>query len=210
MAASRTTPRAVPLALIAALAVAGTACTSTAVSAPGGGAAGSIPASVPATAPGPARSGGTWPGPQPVPAALARTELAALPVAAAGSMAGYSRDKFPHWAAQGNSCDTREKVLARDGVGVRADSACRAVAGTWFSVYDCEDWVTAAAESFFASLKRELMHGARWTSQHQARLEVFRWVSFYNLRRRHSTLGYLSPIQFEQQTAAARRITLAA
>ncbi|MEW1909236.1 hypothetical protein AB0442_12335 [Kitasatospora sp. NPDC085895] len=30
-------------------------------------------------------------------------------------MAGYGRDKFPHRAAQGNSCDTREKVLARDG-----------------------------------------------------------------------------------------------
>ncbi|WP_371493565.1 IS3 family transposase [Kitasatospora sp. NBC_00374] len=59
-------------------------------------------------------------------------------------------------------------------------------------------------------MKRELMHGARWASQQQARLDVFRWISFYNLRRRHSTLGYLSPIQFEQQTAASRRITLAA
>ncbi|MFJ2778753.1 IS3 family transposase [Kitasatospora sp. NPDC087315] len=68
----------------------------------------------------------------------------------------------------------------------------------------------AAAESFFASLKRELMHGARWASRHQARLEVFRWVSFHSLRRRHSTLGYLSPVQFEQQTAASRRVTLAA
>ncbi len=68
----------------------------------------------------------------------------------------------------------------------------------------------AAAESFFASLKRELMHGACWTSRSQVRLEVFRWISFYNVRRRHSTLGYLSPIQFEQQTAASRRITLAA
>jgi transposase InsO family protein len=68
----------------------------------------------------------------------------------------------------------------------------------------------AAAESFFASLKRELMHGVRWRSQHEVRLDVFRWISFYNVRRRHSTLGYLSPIQFEQQTTASRRITLAA
>lgn len=54
----------------------------------------------------------------------------------------------------------------------------------------------AAAESFFASLKSELMHGARWASRHQPRLDVFRWIPFYDLRRRHSTLGYLSPIQF--------------
>ncbi|MFD9595336.1 integrase core domain-containing protein [Kitasatospora sp. NPDC059973] len=67
----------------------------------------------------------------------------------------------------------------------------------------------AAAESFFASLKRELMHGERWADRHRARLDVFRWISFYSLRRRHSTLDYLSPIQFEQQTAASRRITLA-
>ncbi len=54
------------------------------------------------------------------------------------------------------------------------------------------------------------MHGVRWAGQAQARLDVFRWISFHNLHRRHSTLGYLSPIQFEQQTAASRRITLAA
>jgi transposase InsO family protein len=68
----------------------------------------------------------------------------------------------------------------------------------------------AAAESFFASLKRELMHGPRWVGQQQARLDVFRWISFHNLRRRHSTLGYLSPIQFEQQTTTSRKTTLAA
>ncbi|MER6398915.1 IS3 family transposase [Kitasatospora sp. NPDC001603] len=41
------------------------------------------------------------------------------------------------------------------------------------------------------------------------RLDVFRWISFYNVRRRHSTLGYLSSVHFEQQTAASRSITLA-
>ncbi|MEU8620553.1 HNH endonuclease family protein [Streptomyces sp. NPDC048623] len=91
----------------------------------------------PTGAPGGADSGtgtGTLPG---VPAAAeARTRLAALKVAPQGSMTGYSRDKFPHWAEQGENCNTRETVLERDGTGVRRDSQCRAVSGTWVSVYD--------------------------------------------------------------------------
>ncbi|GJF30401.1 hypothetical protein KNE206_31010 [Kitasatospora sp. NE20-6] len=66
----------------------------------------------------------------------ARAEVAALTVAPVHSMAGYSRTKFPHWAAQGKNCDTREKVLARDGQSVQGDAACKAISGTWFSVYD--------------------------------------------------------------------------
>ena len=57
----------------------------------------------------------------------------------------------------------------------------------------------AAAESFFATLKREL--GARWDSVGQARLAVFSWIAFYNHRRRHSTLGYHSPVDYERITA---------
>lgn len=68
----------------------------------------------------------------------AREELTGLEVAAHGSMSGYSRAKFPHWAAQGESCDTRETVLERDGTGVERDDECRAVAGKWTSVYDDE------------------------------------------------------------------------
>ncbi|MEV6329052.1 HNH endonuclease family protein [Streptomyces sp. NPDC051909] len=68
--------------------------------------------------------------------AEARTRLAALKVAPQGSMTGYSRDRFPHWAEQGDNCNTRETVLERDGTGVRRDSECRAVSGTWLSVYD--------------------------------------------------------------------------
>ncbi|MEU1409902.1 IS3 family transposase [Streptomyces sp. NPDC005728] len=57
--------------------------------------------------------------------------------------------------------------------------------------------VNALAESFFQGLKRELLHGRPWTSKAQTRLELFRWLSYYNRRRRHSTLGYLTPAEFE-------------
>ncbi|WP_431676088.1 hypothetical protein [Kitasatospora sp. KL5] len=83
-------------------------------------------------------------------------------------MAGYSREKFPHWASQGNSCDTREKVLARDGVGVRADTGCRAAAGTWFSVYD-NATITGSAKADadrLVPLANAWRSGAgRWTTE---------------------------------------------
>ncbi|MGW6709315.1 GmrSD restriction endonuclease domain-containing protein [Streptomyces sp. NPDC054956] len=68
--------------------------------------------------------------------AVARTQLAGLKVAAPGTMSGYSRDKFTHWAEQGDKCDTREVVLQRDGTNVTRDSECKAVSGTWTSLYD--------------------------------------------------------------------------
>ncbi|MFD3696130.1 DUF1524 domain-containing protein [Streptomyces sp. NPDC058646] len=68
--------------------------------------------------------------------AAARTQLAALRVAPVGTMAGYSRARFTHWAEQGSKCDTRETVLRRDGTGVTQDAECRAVSGTWKSLYD--------------------------------------------------------------------------
>lgn len=53
----------------------------------------------------------------------------------------------------------------------------------------------AAAESFFAVLKSEI--GVReWASQAPARSQVFRWiVGYYNRRRLHSTIDYLTPVQ---------------
>ncbi|MET9467138.1 HNH endonuclease family protein [Streptomyces sp. NPDC006544] len=68
--------------------------------------------------------------------AAARTQLAALKVAPPGTMSGYSRAKFTHWAEQGDKCDTREVVLQRDGKGVARDAECKAVSGTWKSLYD--------------------------------------------------------------------------
>jgi putative transposase len=68
---------------------------------------------------------------------------------------------------------------------------------------DC--WDNAVAESFFATLKVELAHGTRWLTRAHAHAEVFEYLEqFYNGQRRHSTLGYLSPVTFERQWAAAR------
>ena len=59
----------------------------------------------------------------------------------------------------------------------------------------------AAAESFNASLKRETLQGEKaWPNAREARLAVFRWVTRYNTRRRHSSLGQVSPITFEQRS----------
>ncbi len=61
---------------------------------------------------------------------------------------------------------------------------------------DCFD--NAVAESFFATLKKELIHRRSWPSKAELRTEVFEYIEvFFNRRRRHSTLGHLSPEQFE-------------
>lgn len=61
----------------------------------------------------------------------------------------------------------------------------------------------AAAESFTATIKTELMSGVRFPTRHAARLAIFDHIeSFYNRRRRHSALGKKSPLVFEQIHAA--------
>jgi hypothetical protein len=77
-------------------------------------------------------------------AATAKSDLAALTVKADGSQSGYSRDKFPHWIDQGNSCNTREVVLKRDGTNVVTDSGCAATSGKWVSPYDGATWTAAS------------------------------------------------------------------
>ncbi|GAA4010110.1 HNH endonuclease family protein [Allokutzneria multivorans] len=67
---------------------------------------------------------------------LARTQLAELTRAEEHSMMGYDRTLFRHWGTHADNCDTRELVLARDGDNVTRDAACRAVTGTWISLYD--------------------------------------------------------------------------
>ncbi|WP_026360584.1 HNH endonuclease family protein [Amycolatopsis nigrescens] len=70
----------------------------------------------------------------------AKSMLASLKVQPDGSQDGYSRDKFPHWIDQGDSCNTREVVLKRDGTNVQTGSDCAPTSGSWFSPYDDATW----------------------------------------------------------------------
>ena len=59
--------------------------------------------------------------------------------------------------------------------------------------------VNAVAEAFFATLKKELVYRGSWPTRNELISEIFEYIeAFYNPRRRHSTLGYLSPVEFEE------------
>jgi putative transposase len=61
----------------------------------------------------------------------------------------------------------------------------------------------AMCESFFASLECELLDRRSFQAQSEARMAVFQWIEgWYNPRRRHSSLGYKSPVAFEREAAA--------
>ncbi len=71
---------------------------------------------------------------------------------------------------------------------------------------DC--WDNAVAESFFATVKVELVHDAAWATRAAARTELFDYLElFYNGQRRHSALGYLSPRAFERRREQAALAT---
>ena len=87
--------------------------------------------------------------------------------------------------------ETFSRLCERTGVSLSMGSAGDA--------YD-----NAMAESFFATLKCELIHQQRFATHAQARTAIFEFIEgWYNPHRRHSALGYLSPINYERRMAAA-------
>mgnify|MGYP001283827576 CR=1 FL=1 len=66
-------------------------------------------------------------------------------------------------------------------------------------------WDNAPTESFWGRLKTASVHGQKFATREQARQAVMDWMAFYNHRRLHSSLGYLSPMQFEQRWYEAQR-----
>jgi len=68
---------------------------------------------------------------------------------------------------------------------------------------NCYD--NAVVESWHRTLKVELVWRTKYQTREQARASVFKYIAvFYNQKRRHSSLGYLSPAQFERQHAEKR------
>jgi putative transposase len=67
---------------------------------------------------------------------------------------------------------------------------------------NCYD--NACAESFFSSLKNELVHFRTFNTREEAKAAIFDYIEiFYNRQRLHQTLGYLSPVEFERRAGVS-------
>ena len=65
-------------------------------------------------------------------------------------------------------------------------------------------WDNACVESFFGTLKRELVYHRHYATRDEAKQDIFEYIEvFYNRMRRHSTLGYHSPAEYEARAAVA-------
>jgi transposase InsO family protein len=128
-----------------------------------------------------------------------RTDLVtdALSAAAAtrGSLAGavFHSDHGAQYSARAYAelCEQLEVTRSMGAVGTSADNAL--------------------AESFNATLKREVLAGAAgWDTPAHARREVFAWITRYNTGRRHSACGHISPTIYEASWASASTLPIAA
>lgn len=94
---------------------------------------------------------------------------------------------------RGSQYCAHEFLRALDDYGMRSSMSRKG---------DC--WDNAVTESLWGSLKVARLHGRRFETRRAAMDEVIDWLSFYNHRRLHSTLGYVSPMQFERAWLAAQ------
>jgi putative transposase len=111
-------------------------------------------------------------------------------------MALWRRDKpaaLMHHSDQGSQYTSEQfqRLLAENGVTCSMSRSGNV-------------WDNAAMESLFSSLKTERTARRRYRTRDEAKADVFDYIErFYNPKRRHSTLGYLSPMEFEMRTQSA-------
>lgn len=103
-----------------------------------------------------------------------------------------------HHSDRGSQYTSRALKLLADLYGVQLSM------GKVANAYD-----NAVAESFFHTLKTELVYFQSYKNLEEAKMNIFHYVyGFYNQRRRHSTLGYLSPARFENEFYGEEKISL--
>jgi putative transposase len=116
--------------------------------------------------------------------------LSALRMARAARAPGPGLIHHSDRGSQYTSADYRAELAAH---GMRASMSGKG---------DCYD--NAVAESFFSTLEFELLMKSDWHTREDARRAIFRYIeTWYNRKRRHSTLGYVSPAEYEQQLQVA-------
>jgi putative transposase len=87
----------------------------------------------------------------------------------------------------------------------RAKLRCHRVRRSMSRKGDC--WDNAVAESFFATLRAELVDHEHYAARYEAKLSIGDYIdNFYNVERRHSRLGYLNPIEFELRSKNQQRV----
>ena len=102
-------------------------------------------------------------------------------------------DALPHHSDRGSqySSDQFQRLMADNGVVCSMSRSGNV-------------WDNAAMESFFSSLKTERIGKKVYRTRDDARADVFDYIErFYNTVRRHSTIGYLSPVEFERKVGLA-------
>lgn len=105
---------------------------------------------------------------------------------------GHRKPGLIHHSDQGIQYASREFQTLLKACGIRCSMSRKG---------DC--WDNAVAESFFHTLKVELVRGKLYDTRQEARTAIFDYIEvFYNRQRRHSHLGYLSPVDFEKKNAA--------
>lgn len=103
---------------------------------------------------------------------------------------------FIHHSDRGSQYASNDYQAALDDAGAVCSMSRKA---------NC--WDNAVAESFFATIKTEMIYSCRFATRQQAKDAIFDFIeTFYNSRRRHSAIGYLSPIDFENKFIEESRI----